>query len=51
MREKFEKPAMEKIKFEAEDIIVTSGGCSGQCNMICDTDCMRVCQGVCHDVT
>ena len=51
MREKFEKPAMEKIKFEAEDIIVTSGGCSGHCNMVCNNDCMQVCSGVCHEVT
>ena len=48
--EKFEKPVMEKITFEAEDIIVTSG-CSGDCRRICSTDCITVCQGVCHEVT
>ena len=42
MKEKFEKPVMEKIKFEAEDIIVTSGeGCSG--DVRCPENCKRVC--------
>ena len=28
---KFEKPEMEKVMFEAEDVIVTSGDCSENC--------------------
>lgn len=52
MREKFEKPAMEKIKFEAEDIIVTSGGgCKPYCGMVCSSDCIQICTGICHDVS
>jgi predicted oxidoreductase len=47
---KFEKPEMEKVMFEAEDVIVTSGGCTGNCNVICDNDCMTVCAPVCHDI-
>ena len=39
MRERFEKPEMEKIAFEAEDIIVTSGQCG-----ICDLDCDDICK-------
>lgn len=41
---KFEKPEMEKVMFEAEDVIVTSGGptCSGNCSDVgsraCDDD-------------
>lgn len=52
MKDKFEKPMMQKINFEAEDIIVTSGGgCLGYCERVCDHDCIQVCQGVCHSVT
>ncbi len=52
---KFEKPFMEIVLFEAEDIVVASGGCIsnciGNCNHICDNDCISVCFGVCHDIT
>ncbi len=35
MERSFEKPKMEVIKFEAEDIIVTSGGgCEGYCQLV-----------------
>lgn len=40
--EKFEKPEMEKVMFEAEDVIVTSGSCSGNCptdgSVYCSSD-------------
>ena len=48
---KFEKPEMEKVMFEAEDVIVTSGGCTGDCQHICSNDCMMVCTVVCHNIT
>lgn len=48
---KFEKPEMEKVMFEAEDVIVTSGGCTGKCNVICGDDCITVCASVCHDIS
>lgn len=51
MKEKFEKPTLEIVSFSYEDIITTSGGCSGDCSHICDNDCIEVCQGVCHIVT
>ena len=34
---KFEKPEMEKIEFEAEDVIITSG-----CDPVCSPDCKEV---------
>lgn len=48
MKNRFEKPMMEKINFEAEDIIVTSGGCSSDAK--CPTNCMHVCSGDCLTV-
>lgn len=40
---KFEKPEMEKVMFEAEDVIVTSGGPS------CPPNCLDVgSQGCAH---
>ncbi len=42
MKEKFEKPTLEIVSFTCEDIIRTSGGCSG--------DCLEVCSGVCHHI-
>lgn len=48
---KFEKPEMEKVMFEAEDVIVTSGGCTGQCQHICSNDCLMNCTSVCHSIT
>ena len=48
---KFEKPEMEKVMFEAEDVIVTSGGCTSDCKIVCNTYCTMVCTGVCHEVT
>lgn len=42
-KKKFEKPEMEKVTFEAEDVIVTSGGgCSGQCQSVCIPNCQLV---------
>lgn len=48
---KFEKPEMEKVMFEAEDVIVTSGGCMGDCQHICGNDCQMICEGICYSVT
>lgn len=48
---KFEKPEMEKVMFEAEDVIVTSGGCTSHCRTVCNSDCGMVCTVVCHDIT
>lgn len=45
---KFEKPEMEKVMFEAEDVIVTSGGCTWDCAHVCEVDCRDVCSPVCH---
>lgn len=42
MKKKFERPEMEVIRFEAEDVIVTSGGCSPDCGVICGIDCRSV---------
>lgn len=44
MKEKFEKPVMEKIAFEAEDVIVTSGGC----NVVCAVQCNVICSN--HEI-
>lgn len=41
INEKFERPEMKIIKFDAEDVIVTSGGCS-DCGVVCVGDCMSV---------
>ena len=41
-KERFEKPEMEKVMFETEDVIVTSGGCSPDCTLICTNDCQTV---------
>ena len=48
---KFEKPEMEKVMFEAEDVIVTSGGCTSKCQTVCYGDCMVHCASVCHNIT
>ena len=45
---KFEKPEMEKVMFEAEDVIVTSGGCTWDCANVCEVDCRDVCSPVCN---
>ncbi len=50
-KERFEKPNMEKIMFEAEDVIVTSGGCSGDCVSICQNNCRDVCGHDCAIIT
>lgn len=42
INEKFERPEMKIIKFDAEDVIVTSGGCSGDCVFVCSEDCLSV---------
>ncbi len=41
VREKFEKPEMEMVTFDAEDIIVTST-CSGYCLWECKPNCTMV---------
>ena len=38
-KERFEKPEMEKVMFETEDVIVTSGGCSPDCVNVCTSNC------------
>ena len=50
-KKRFEKPEMEQVMFEAEDVIVTSSGCSGDCVKVCVSDCIEVCSGVCHIVS
>jgi hypothetical protein len=45
MKEMFEKPVMEMIEFDSEDIIITSAcstNCSPHCIMICTDDCQVV---------
>ena len=42
MKKKFERPEMEVIRFEAEDVIMTSGGCSPDCGLVCSTECKSV---------
>ncbi len=51
MKEKFTKPTLEVIPFDAEDIIVTSGGCKGDCIRVCPTNCYQVCSPECQHVT
>ena len=38
VREKFEKPEMEMVTFDAEDIIVTSGVCNNKIFINCPTE-------------
>ena len=43
---KFEKPAMEKVEFESNDVITTSGsisGCLTDCSPVCSPNCIIVC--------
>lgn len=47
---KFEKPEMEKVMFEAEEVIVTSGGCQGYCSVVCNAECSDVCDNNCKIV-
>lgn len=44
---KFEKPAMEKVEFESNDVITTSGCISDLCfnDERCPADCRMVCSG------
>lgn len=45
MKEMFEKPVMNLILFDYEDIIVTSScptKCSGHCVIVCTSDCTVV---------
>lgn len=41
-KEKFEKPDAEVVTFGTEDVIVTSGTCSGECNTVCKGNCYSV---------
>ncbi len=41
---KFVKPEMERILFDPEDVIATSGeSCSGECKGYCSSQCWEVC--------
>ncbi len=52
MKARMEKPQMEMVEFEAEDIITSSGGgCSGDCIKVCTNECQTVCQSNCNEVT
>lgn len=46
MKEMFEKPVMEMIEFDSEDVIATSG-CAGYCGFDCNPYCQSVCHGYC----
>lgn len=39
--EKFERPEMKIVRFDAEDVIATSGGCT-DCGFVCSDDCLDV---------
>ena len=43
MKKTFNKPEMELITFEAEDIITTSGTCSPVCDTVCSEKCHNIC--------
>lgn len=43
MKEMFEKPVMEMIEFDAEDIIITSGCNDDACDFVCTNHCLSVC--------
>ena len=40
-KEKLEKPEMEQVMFEAEDVIVTSS-CAPNCSSVCESQCKTV---------
>ena len=50
MKERFAKPTLEVVMFDAEDVIVTSG-CSGNCLDVCTGYCRDVCGHDCQNVT
>ena len=41
VKEKFEKPVLEIVRFDTEDIIQTSG-CRGDCVKVCEWHCILV---------
>lgn len=41
MKVKFEKPVLEIVRFDTEDIIQTSG-CRGDCVKVCEWHCILV---------
>lgn len=41
MKDKFEKPRLEIIKFDTDDVIQTSG-CHGFCKDVCAPDCIII---------
>ena len=43
MKVKFEKPVLEIVRFDTEDIIQTSG-CRGDCVKVCERHCIIVTQ-------
>ncbi len=50
MKARMEKPQMEMVMFEAEDVIATSG-CSRDCLDVCRGECSSVCEYNCRSVT
>ena len=44
LKKRFEKPEMEKIAFEAEDIITSSATCGSDSDP-CPSDCIWKCKG------
>ena len=42
INKKFERPEMEVIRFNADDVIVTSAQCPNDCSLICKGDCSEV---------
>ncbi len=43
---KLEKPNMEIVRFDADDVVASSG-CSGDCISVCEGICERVCEPQC----
>ncbi len=44
---KLEKPNMEIVRFDTDDVVVASGSCSGYCSEVCEGVCERVCEPKC----
>lgn len=50
MKARLEKPEMEMVMFEAEDIITTSA-CYPVCETVCVNNCITICDYQCHPHT
>ncbi len=48
---KLEKPNMEIVRFDTDDVVVASGGCYGYCKSVCPSECHSVCDLKCNSVT